>query len=173
MIIIFTGNGKGKTTAAMGTALRSLSANKVVTIIQFLKLASSGEIKFLSKIIDKLDSKLTIRCFGIKSFINPNAVKESDKKRIDKALNYTQNIISKKPYLLILDEILIALKFGLLKEEILLQIIDDCNNKKIHLILTGRYASKNLINKADLVTEMKKIKHPYDKKIKAIEGIDF
>jgi cob(I)alamin adenosyltransferase len=183
MIIIFTGNGKGKTSAAIGTVLRAIYRKKKVVIVQFLKTSSSGEIRLLKDLTiqplvprsfsEEGSNHLTIYSFGKKTFTNPKKLTEKDQQIINKSLQITNKVIASKPFLLIMDEILIALKFKLISEKQILEIIDDCKKKDIHLILTGRGATKKLIEAADLVTEMKKIKHPFDKGIEAIEGVDF
>lgn len=173
MIIIYTGNGKGKTTAAIGTALRSIANRKKIVVVQLLKNGTSSEIKFLTnKDIQKF-SNVVIKCFCNKKFTDPKRLTKSDITMVKKALEFVDITIKEKPFLLILDEILITLKFKLTKESIILKIIKQCRKDNIHLILTGRGATKRLIKAADLVTEMKKIKHPFDKKEKAIKGIDF
>lgn len=173
MIIIYTGNGKGKTTAAIGTALRSIANRKKIVIVQFLKNGTSSEIKFLNNKGIKQFSNVTIKSFCNKKFTNPKKLTTSDFKKVQEALKFIYGAIKKKPFLLILDEILITLKFKLTNESIILKIIKQCRENNIHLILTGRGVTKRLIKEADLVTEMKKIKHPFDKKVKAIRGLDY
>jgi len=173
MIIIYTGNGKGKTTAAIGTALRSIANRKEIVIVQFLKNGTSSEIKFLNNKTIKQFSNVTIKSFYNKNFTNPKKLTTSDFKKVQKALKFIDDAIKEKPFLFILDEILITLKFKLLNESIILKIIKQCRENNIHLILTGRSITKRLIKEADLVTEMKKIKHPFDHKVKAIKGLDY
>lgn len=170
MIIIFKGKGKGKTSAAIGTALRALYHNRKVIIIQFLKTGSSGEMKLLNKYLSK---NLTIHSFGKKAFTNEGSLNKKDYSTVKKAILETSRAIDNKPFMIILDELLVALKFKLVEEGDILNIMKQCRKINVHLIITGRGASKSITNKADLVTEMKNIKHPYEKGIKAVKGIDF
>ncbi len=171
MVIIFYGNGKGKTSSAIGTVIRALSYGKKVSIIQFLKPGNSGEIKFLKSL--KVKNKLNIKSFGKKTFTNPNKLTNYDFRLVKKAINYTKSEISKKLFLLILDEILIALRFKLIDEKRILNIIESAKRNKIHLILTGAYITKTLVQNADIVTQMKNVKHAYYQGLSAIKGLDF
>lgn len=193
MIIIYTGNGKGKTTAAIGAALRAIANKKKVVIVQFLKPGTSSEIKLLKNgtmgqcynFLPEADPPMpkagrpltamaeTIHSFGKKAPTNPAKLTKKDFEIVEKALEFTLTSIEKKPFLIILDEILVALKFKLLIEKQVMEIIRNCKANKIHLILTGRYATKRLIEKADIVTEMRNVKHHFDKGAKAVKGIDF
>ncbi|MCD6171146.1 MAG: cob(I)yrinic acid a,c-diamide adenosyltransferase, partial [Thermoplasmata archaeon] len=161
-IIVFTGDGKGKTTAAIGTAIRAIGYGKKVVMIQFLKKGEYGEIRFKNK-----DFK--IYQFGRREFVIEPM--QEDYYLAEKAIKFAEEIlIEEKPFLLILDEVNVALSMELIKEKDLLSLLK--KRKGSHIILTGRNASKNIIKIADLVTEMKKIKHYYDTGIKAIEGLE-
>lgn len=174
MIMIFSGNGKGKTTAAFGIILRALANYKTVFLVQFYKTGDSSEVHFLRRLINKKLAKLIkIKTFGTKEFINPKRLKIKDYNITKNAIKYIYKSIELNPFLLVLDEILIALKFKLITQEEILKIISLCKECKINLILTGRGATKKLINYSDLTTNMRKIKHPYDSGIKAIKGIDY
>lgn len=176
MIIIYSGEGKGKTTAAMGAALRAIQHKKKIEIVQFLKPGDSSEIKFLKGLKKQQPRKLKslkISSWGKNDWTYPNDLKEEDFEATAKALKQVHTAIAEKPFLLIIDEILVALKFHLLDETAIGDIIDQCNENKIHVILTGRGVTNNLIRKADLVTEMVNVRHPFDKGNKAVEGIDF
>ena len=172
MIIIFTGDGKGKTSAAITTVLRSLAADKAVSLIQFLKTGFSGEIEVLNKLKSHTYKNISIQSFGSRKLVDPKNLQKDDFDLFNEALIATNHSIATKPFLLVLDEILVALKFKLINEEDLIKIISTCKEKNIHLILTGRGATKKITAEADLVTEMKKIKHPFDQGKKAIKGID-
>jgi len=162
-IIVFTGDGKGKTTAAIGTAIRAIGYGKKVVMIQFLKKGEYGEIRFKNK-----DFK--IYQFGRREFVIEPM--QEDYYLAEKAIKFAEEIlIEEKPFLLILDEVNVALSMELIKEKDLLSLLK--KRKGSHIILTGRNASKNIIKIADLVTEMKKIKHYYDTGIKAIEGLEY
>ena len=162
-VIVFTGDGKGKTTAAIGTAIRAIGYGKKVVMIQFLKKGEYGEIRFKNK-----DFK--IYQFGRREFVIEPM--QEDYYLAEKAIKFAEEIlIEEKPFLLILDEVNVALSMELIKEKDLLSLLK--KRKDSHIILTGRNASKNIIKIADLVTEMKKIKHYYDTGIKAIEGLEY
>lgn len=176
MILIFSGNGKGKTSAAIGTALRALANKKKVSIVQFLKPGNSSEITLLQKLASSRSAffrNLSVTSWGKKTWTYPDNLVEEDFTHTNNALKAVKKAISKKPFLLVADEILVALKFKLLTEEIILNIIKECKKKKVHLALTGRGSTKHIEKEADLVTEMINVKHPFDSGEKAILGIDY
>ena len=163
MIFLFTGNGKGKTTAAIGMGIRAAGHNKRVVMIKFMKGIESGE--------DLLEiPNFKIYKFGRKEFVNLNNPSEEDKELAKKGLEFAKKIATEKPFLLILDEINVATKIGLLNKN---EVINFIKNLDFHVVLTGRYAPKEFIEFADLVTEMKEIKHPYEKGRSAEEGIEW
>lgn len=181
MIYLFTGDGKGKTTAALGTALRAIGASKKVLFVQFLKDSKSSENESIRKIKD-----FDIRSFGRSGFFlpketikeNPDLKKkgvkpfeEKDKDIAEKGLNFFKNNFENYD-LFVLDEICCVLHFGLLNKEEFLDLIRKKGSRK-DIILTGRDCSDELIGIADLVSEMKNIKHYYQKGQKAKKGIDF
>lgn len=167
-IQIYTGNGKGKTTAALGLALRALGHQKKVCLIQFMKKGDFGEIKALRKF-----PNILIKQFGTKSFIRKEKIKPLDRKKAKQALIFSQDTLLKSHYdIVILDEIVVAIYFGLIDEKQLIKLIKS-KPKKVELILTGRNCSAKLKNMADLVTEMKEIKHYYHRGIKARSGIEY
>lgn len=167
MIQVYTGNGKGKTTAAFGLALRAAGAGLKVYICQFLKGKYCCELISLKKFKD-----ITIEQFGNISFVRrrPTA-KDIDSAR--QGLEAAKKAIQGKKYaVIILDEINVALKLGLLElNEVLLLIKKYCKVKE--LILTGRNAHPKIIEIADLVSEIKDKKHYYKKGTKARRGIEF
>ena len=168
MLQIYTGNGKGKTTASLGLGLRAIGADKKVLLIQFLKDGKSSEIKIIKKI-----NNFEVKSFGKKGFISKDNLIEKDYNLAQQGFNFVEEVIKSKKYdLIILDEINTANYFGLIKTEDLINLIKKIPSK-IELILTGRKASKKLIQLADLVTEMKEIKHYYTKNIKPRKGIEF
>ncbi|MCL4382462.1 MAG: cob(I)yrinic acid a,c-diamide adenosyltransferase [Patescibacteria group bacterium] len=178
MIIVYTGNGKGKTTAALGLALRAAGWGKKVLVIQFLKKQVSGEVKALYEIqkkfqISNFKFQIDVEQYGTKDFVNPKRLKPVDYKEAKKALESSKyQVLSSKYELIILDEINVAVKFGLIKLEDVLQIIND-KPKKLDLVLTGRFACPEIIRKADLVTEFTEVSHPFQKGEKARKGIDY
>lgn len=166
-IQIYTGNGKGKTTAALGLALRAICAGKKVFIGQFVKGMNYSELKAP----DYLPG-LEIHQFGRDCFIYHEPTIE-DKNEAQKGLELCKEILIKGEHdLVIFDELNIALYYKLFPLESVLELI---KNKAPHqeLVITGRNAPKELIDLADLVTEMKEIKHYYQKGLEARKGIEF
>jgi len=175
LVQIYTGDGKGKTTAAFGLALRAAGQGNKVLIYQFLKPPSLdiGE-RFalqLGAVRIRLEA-LDIEWDMAKSLEAPEQVAQA-KAAISQALERIAETAEKRFYdLLILDEIVFCLSKGLAKLEDVKNIIDR-RDSRVEIILTGRGATKELIALADLVTEMKNIKHPFDKGISARRGIEF
>ena len=168
-IQVYTGKGKGKTTAALGLALRAAGHGMKTYIGQFLKGHSYGELSSSNK----LSPLITIKQFGRKGFIhvkeNPD---EEDIWRAKKGLkNCFQAMLSQKYKIIVLDEINVAVYFKLLSEKEVHEFLDQKPNG-VEVILTGRYAPKSFLKRADLVTEMKEIKHYYSRGIQAREGIE-
>lgn len=178
MILIFTGDGKGKTTAALGQAMRALGNDERVLIIQFIKGPfKSGEDFFVSKF--KIpDSKFCIIKGGL-GFVGILGDKHSlieHKKAAEEIWESAKiKILSGEWDLVVLDEINNALHLKLISEKEVLDFLVDIKSQKlkIDIILTGRDASLSLIETADLATEMKEIKHPYQKGQEARKGIEF
>lgn len=170
LIQVYTGDGKGKTTAALGLALRAVGHNLKVYMIQFMKEWPYGEVKAAQR----LKPNLTIVQFGRKEFVNKDNPDPKDIELAKKGLKHAEEIIKSGKYdIVILDEINIAVAWNLIPLEEALKVI---NQKPLHveLILTGRYAPKEFIEIADLVTEFKEIKHPYRLKgITARPGIEY
>ena len=182
MIYILTGNGKGKTTSAIGMGLRAVGAGKKVLMIQFLKTESSE-----NKIIEKIKN-FDIRTFGRKGFFLPKSVlkkqlqlrkkgikplTEKDFELAKQGFSLARKAAQSKRYnILILDEICVALKFSLIDIEMVLDFLRKYQ-KKLDIILTGRNAPQTIIKIADLVTEMKEVKHYYQKGIGPRPGIEF
>lgn len=165
MIQVYTGNGKGKTTAALGLAMRAAGAGKKVYICQFLKGRYCCELASLKKF-----KNIKLQQFGTDCFLNKKPTNKDlllAKSGID---NAKKNL--SKFEMIVLDEINVALKMGLLKLKDVLELIDKAS-KKTELILTGRYCHPKIIKKADLVSEIKEVKHYYKKGIKARKGIEF
>jgi cob(I)alamin adenosyltransferase len=172
LIIIYYGNGKGKTTAALGVALRAIGYDHNVCMIQFIKGEwNYGELYSSNKL--KPNFELIVTGKGFVGIID-------DDHHIDEHIQSSKNALkiarekinSNKFNTIILDEINYALKLNLITEN---EVIDLLNTKPIELniIMTGNYLSNKILELADLVTEMKEIKHPYKKGLKAKKGIDF
>ena len=167
MIQVYTGNGKGKTTAAFGLALRAAGAGLNVYIGQFAKGRSYNEIKTLKKI-----GNIKVEQFGRSCFIT-KAPKKIDIQMALAGLKRSNEIIAQKKYqVVILDEVNIAVKLKLILLSDLLKLIKHAP-KNIELVLTGRHAHSEVIKLADLVSQVKEIKHYYANGVKARRGIEF
>lgn len=163
---IYTGEGKGKTTAALGLGLRALGAGKKVHMIQFIKGIAYSECR----VLDGLEG-FSYEILGRDCFINKSPDKEDQllaEKALEKARNY---LLEEKFDLLILDEIFMALYFGLLEEVEVIDVLEE--RKTTELICTGRYAPLEIMQMADLVSEIREIKHYYQRGLEAREGIEF
>jgi len=168
MLQVYSGDGKGKTTAAFGLALRMIGNGKKVFIAQFAKRTESGELNAIKKFKDQI----TIKQYGGKNFIKEKPSVE-DIETAKKGINEIKAILKFGEYdLVILDEANIAVYYNLFSIDELLGVIDN-REKHVEVIVTGRKADKKLVEKADLVTEMKEIKHYYSKGIQARKGIEF
>jgi cob(I)alamin adenosyltransferase len=169
LIQIFTGNGKGKTTAAMGTIVRAAGHGFRIFLVSFMKgNYAYGEYNTLSKI-----PNVEVSLFGFRHLIDPTNVKPEEKEQAGMALVKAREAVCSRKYdLVVLDEINVALGYNLIEVEEVIRLIKD-KPSSVDLILTGRYADNRLIELADLVTEMVKVKHPFDKGIKARKGIEY
>lgn len=164
---IYTGNGKGKTTAALGLALRATGAGLKVFIGQFAKGSHCSE----HKAIAKFTTGIAIRRFGKKCFIR-RTPDDDDIKLAQKGFSEIREIMASRKYdLVILDEITTANKYGLVEVDEVLDLIKT-RPATVELVLTGRNADKRLIKAADLVTEMKEVKHYYKTGLSARVGIE-
>jgi cob(I)alamin adenosyltransferase len=163
---IYTGNGKGKTTASLGLALRADGAGLKVYIGQFLKKGDYSEIKALSKF-----ENIVVEQYGLSHFIKG---KPSDEDIDAGAKGYKRlcKILKQNKYdVVIAEEANVAVMFNIIKEKELLGLID-MKPKNVELVITGRGATKKIIEKADLVTEIKEIKHYYRQGVTARVGIE-
>ncbi len=168
-IQVYTGNGKGKTTAALGLAIRAAGHGLRTYIGQFLKGQPYGEIAALRQ----FSRLITIEQFGRKGFVhvteNPD---EEDINRARQGLaRCLQAMLSGRYQIVVLDEINVALYFGLIEEKEMLAFLAK-KPEPVEVILTGRYAPPSIIRRADLVTEMKERKHYYQKGVLARKGIE-
>jgi len=167
-IHLYTGDGKGKTTAAFGLALRAAGAGKKVFIAQFVKGKVYSEIEAVRNFLPAIE----VRQYGLGCFIINKPGKE-DILAARKGLEDVRKIILSGVFdMIILDEACIAIFYGLFSSKELIEIIEK-KEKDAEIVITGRYASSELINFADLVTEMKEIKHYYQKGVEARKGIEF
>ena len=171
LLIVFTGNGKGKTTASLGMALRTIGHGYKVAIIQFIKGGwTTGEEKALKN----LSSNISWHALG-EGFTWETQDRIRDEKLVQEAWELAKEYIKNESYkLIILDEVNVATKLGYLASEEIITFLKSMNNRKNHIVLTGRGASDSIINYADLVTEMKLIRHPFKEQgIKAQKCVEF
>jgi len=165
---LYTGNGKGKTTAAFGLALRAVGAGKKVFFAQFIKGKSYSE----NEIVERLVPGITVRQFGRGCFI-VNIPEKEDIEAARKGLNEVEKIIRSGDYdVVVLDEACIAIYYQLFTEEALIRILKT-RPAGTEIVITGRYATRELIDYADLVTDMKEVKHYYNRGVKARKGIEY
>lgn len=168
MIQVYTGEGKGKTTAALGLILRTLGYGRKVALIQFMKKNYEyGEIRFLSA-----QKNVDIFQFGTDKLIDPNQPAQIDIEEAEKAYQKCKQVISSLKYdLIVIDEINVAVKWNLLSLEKQLELME--METEAEIVITGRYAEKKVIEKADLVTEMREIKHYYKTGLQARKGVEY
>jgi cob(I)alamin adenosyltransferase len=166
-IQVYTGDGKGKTTAALGLAIRAAGAGLKVFIGQFIKMGEYSEIKALKRFEDLI----TVEQFGRGRFIQGKPSVE-DIKAAQKGLEKTLAILSSGEHkVVIMEEANVAVKIGLLSVQDILKIIA-AKPQDVELVITGRGADPRIIEKADLVTEMKEIKHYFQQGVAARVGIE-
>ena len=169
LIQVYTGDGKGKTTCALGLALRAIGRGFKVFMVQFLKGRDTGEARAAAR----LAPEMTLRSFGRPVLINLKAPAPEDLQLLREALDLARGVISSGEYdLVILDEINVALAYGLLPLKEVLELLAS-RPPWVEVVLTGRGAPLELIAAADLVTEMLPIKHYYEAGIPAREGIEW
>lgn len=168
---IYTGEGKGKTTAAVGLGVRAAGAGKTVLFAQFLKDGSSSEIAVLNEI----ENINTRHCETVTGWVKDMTEEERAKAKADYA-RFLSDLFAEAEAedadLLILDEILAAVNCGFIEERELLSFLEK-RPAKLEVVLTGRSPSPDICLRADYITEMKKLKHPYDRGIRARRGIEY
>lgn len=172
MIQVYTGDGKGKTTAAIGQAVRAAGRGFRVVLIQFFKESEKGCGD--SETINKLGLSITPRLFG-RDMLDPDGVAAKDEiaAKLAEGLALAREVIGDtKTDMLVLDEISHAVNLGLLSEEEVTRILDDAP-EELEIVLTGSDMPSAIIDRADLVTQMKKLRHPHDKGIRARDGIEY
>jgi len=166
---IFTGDGKGKTTAAIGAVIRALGHGLRVYIVYFMK----GDYPYGERSILSQLPNVTMASFGSRDFIDPANIKPEEKEQAKRALTAAREAMLSGSYdLIVLDEVNLAAAWNLVELDEVLRLIDE-KPEGVELILTGRRADSRLVKAADLVTEMLKIKHPYDEGVAAREGIEY
>ena len=172
LVIVYTGNGKGKTTAALGMALRAVGHDYKVCMIQFIKGSwHYGEMSSSKKLEPEFE--LIAVGKGFVGIIDDTSPHSEHEKSAREALRISkEKILSKKFDIVILDEINYAIDLSLVELNQVLDLIK-LKPSNVTLVLTGNHAKDEIIQSADLVTEMKEIKHPFKSGIKAKKGIDF
>lgn len=169
-IHVYTGNGKGKTTAAIGLAVRAAGRSKRTYIAQFLKKGEYGEILAIEKFLNEF---ITLRQFGLPDFHHQSkGVSREEREAACAGLEAVRKVLAENKYdVVIMDEVTLLLYFKIVKDEDVLGIIDS-KPPATELILTGRCAPESILKRADLVTEMKEIKHYYQRGVQAREGFE-
>ena len=165
---VYTGNGKGKTTAALGLALRAVGHGRRVGVIQFLKgWPFYGEIEGLARLGVRLERT------GRPDYVRRGQDIPQDREEAARGLALAREWLASGAYdLVILDEINVAADYGLVDPQEVLALLD-LRSPRTEVVLTGRYAPEAFLERADLVTEMREVRHPYRKGVKAREGIEF
>jgi len=168
-IYLYTGDGEGKTLAALGLALRAVGHDKRVVAVQFMKGRKYiGEYRVRKRLAPNYE----IRQFGREEFVDLKKPTPEDLKLAEKGIRFARDVLQTKPDLLILDEINLALSAGLVKLPDLLEILEE-TPEETTIILTGRDAPRELLEIADLVSEVREIRHPYRKGTPAREGLQY
>ncbi|MFC1833589.1 cob(I)yrinic acid a,c-diamide adenosyltransferase [Thermodesulfobacteriota bacterium] len=169
-IQVFTGEGKGKTTAALGLAWRAIGRGLRVFMVQFLKAPETSGEHFAAK---AFGDRMTIKPMGRKGFIRRRGCEPLDALMAEIALEEARFALTGKEYdVIILDEVNVAVHLGLVEVEDLLELMSS-RPDKVELVLTGRYAHPDVVERADSVLEMRKIKHPFDQGVPARRGIEY
>lgn len=173
MLYIFTGNGKGKTTAALGQAIRAVGEGKRVLMVQFIKGPWKSGEDFLAKGLEP-HFRIVKMGRGFVGIMGDTLPREEHERAAEDALSFAANEAETGNWdLIILDEVNNAISLNLITEDDVMEFLNIAGEKTEHVILTGRDAPQELIDRADLVTEMKDIKHPYHKGINARRGIEY
>ncbi len=167
-IHVYTGPGKGKTTAALGLGIRAAGAGMKVHMVQFMKGRRYSEIDTIENI-----SNFTITQHGRDEFVSKEKPDQIDIDLAQKGFKYSKEIVNNGKYdMIILDEINVAVDYNLISLKDVIKLLEG-KPEKLELILTGRDAHPEIVRNADLVTEMLEIKHPYQQGVPARKGIDF
>ena len=167
-IHVYTGDGKGKTTAAIGLGIRAAGAGFKVHMIQFMKGRRYSELDGLEKI-----DNFTVSQHGRDEFVNKENPEQIDIDLAQEGFSKAKELMKKDKYdMIILDEINVAVDFNLISLEDVLKLIDE-KPEKLELVLTGRYANPEFVKIADYASEVLEIKHPYHEGVEARKGVDF
>jgi cob(I)alamin adenosyltransferase len=166
---IYTGSGKGKTTAAVGAAVRALGHGLTVCMIQFMK----GDPNYGELLLAEKMAGFTIIQSGLPTFVTKGSPGEEDLRLARRGMELARDALASGQYdMVILDEINVAVDYGLVPVEEVLELID-LRPPHVELILTGRYARSEVIDRADLVSDVREVKHHYGAGLRAREGIEY
>lgn len=169
LVQVYTGDGKGKTSAAFGLAMRASGRGLKVYVIQFIK----GGFDYGELYAVKHLPNLELKAFGQGKFVTQAPPSEKDVELAKEAFTLAKRVVESDEYsVVILDEINVAIHLGLLDLKEVVHLVKN-KPKGVELVLTGRYAPREIIESADLVTEMREIKHPYRKGVKPRKGIEY
>lgn len=169
LVQVYTGDGKGKTTASIGLAVRAVGKGMKVLMVQFLKGRPYGEIE-TSKLFS---DKFRIVQAGLDSFVKRGEPSAEDLRLAQRGLGIAREAIMSGEYdIVILDEVNVAVHLGVLEVEEVLPLIDG-RPEGVEIVLTGRYAPEEFCERADVLTEMKKVRHCFDRGVGMREGIEF
>lgn len=170
LVLVNTGPGKGKTTAAVGTAIRALGQGFKVAFLQFIKSQETGESRFMTEFEGANPGRLYYKRLGL-GLIHGNPT-DGDRAKAAEAMAEAEKLAAADYNLLVLDEICVALSLGLIQTEKVVRLIQ---NRKpgLNLILTGRGCPEEIAELADTVTEMTVVKHAYQNGVPARQGIEF
>jgi len=169
MIQVYTGDGKGKTTAALGQALRAVGHGMKVYMIQFMKGRTYGELKACEQCLPDL----TIVMSGRDEFVTKGSPEEIDVTMARQGLDLARKVVEEgRHHMLILDEINVAMDYGLLPVGEVLDFLRSCP-QDMEIVCTGRYAPPELVELADMVSEVREIKHHYQKGVEMRKGIEY
>lgn len=170
LVLVYTGNGKGKTTAALGLAVRAIGHGEKVYMIQFMKGNEKyGEVQAVRKYLPNM----TLIQKGLDAFVRKGKPSDEDLKLAREGIELAKEVISKGEHdLVILDEINVAQDYGLLSEKDVFDVIS-LKPEHVTIVLTGRYASEAILEKADMISEVKEVRHHYKKGIVAQPGIEY
>ena len=165
---VYTGEGKGKTTAALGLAIRAAGAGLTVYIAQFMKAKTTSETLALSRFNECIE----LQQFGCEKFVDKKPSEQDILKALKGVESVREKIGSHRFDLVVLDEISTAIHCGVVDVSLVTEIIDK-KPPQTELVLTGRHAPQEIVSRADLVTEMREVKHYFRKGVRARRGIEF
>ena len=167
-IHVYTGNGKGKTTSAIGLGVRAAGAGKKVHMIQFMKGRRYSEIDGLEHV-----SQFTVSQHGRDEFVNKEHPEQIDIDMAQEGFETAKKLVTSNKYdMIILDEINVAIDYHLITLEDVMELIKN-KPTRLELVLTGRYATPALVQQADYVSEVLELKHPYQQSVLGRKGVDF